>query len=1178
MATNTGSNGGKNNPGSGVIRGPGKIGEGSGISEALNQAAYRREYSEKMFSDNGYLQSSIKDLQKQADELDKLLKKSNDLTKTEKTRYSNMAADMRKLAAEQDEMYKKHEASSKELQSSLKKSSDTRLRAVDELYRAYMRKEKELNDVGKRQIDAKIREFASRSREIKADVEDINEASEKFNNAQKSFTEGMSETVEKYTKKAMDFVNMLNLESIANNEYTKKANERYETMNRINATLGFQINEGKNAYSSIVSEFKDFNNNVGNLFNMDDLKSYIQQADSNGIHDQKLLQETLNQSMIANKYLGMSSETQNSLYKYMRLTNNNDAISNYNKLMITLQKEHIGVSRDMLDSMIQQNVEVSDVLSAAGLSGDALKQFNNSRDILNAQISSKYGDEYGKQINEMVNAAVKNLATDTGRQQLAQQGINPWQLSSALSRGDASTLYDMVITGMSRMGGKNFGSPLANMTYQNYLGLNAGDINAARKVGANGIDELGPVTQDILDKVQSMKDEDAENYVEQNTAISDLTRLSNKNNVWLEKTFGDSWFSYENMAKVFFAAAIAGNAFQIIGGVGKGIKGLVKFFGADGGAKGLSSLLGLSGSGSTGTLAGLLGSAGPIVGAVAAVGATAAAIYAIDAAQTAKDNKSALNMSARQQTLYDQEIARQKEAGETVNNMKALVDSLGGMQERGNIGIWHSSGEVNINPQKSKRLINGDYVMSNTSFDDATSFGDNILKAYTGMSREDKNKFGIEAEFWDFLKEGEEEARRQLGIFAKNGESDKYNAIKAFALAKALNSNKDKLSATYVAAAINAAALLSGHANDSSISEPLKKYLSIPWYTNSKDLAEFMKYAGIVSGSQLEGTMKYLGSKQADFYPRTSGGNFYAYPSANDIDTKILDGYHKAGLAYVPKENYRALLHQGEMVLNKEDAEAYRNAFGYGGSLNPKDSDYVGAHHAGYAGHQGIDLYFSKVGTPVGSAVAGTVVESRDIPVNWNDGRKYHGADSNGTHYSSYGRVVKVKGKENGKTYIYAHLNKRAVNTGDIVSAGTLLGWSGSTGNSSGPHLHFQVGNAYGEAAHAKYYTNYVRSANGAAAQTGVTGSTETITGNNSSTNSERSGLAKVNTTGHRAIPGIGGAGNTPGNTTERIVNSIDGVSTKIIKYLDEIRKEQEDQRQLINAFSTSQQGIIDYR
>lgn len=39
----------------------------------------------------------------------------------------------------------------------------------------------------------------------------------------------------------------------------------------------------------------------------------------------------------------------------------------------------------------------------------------------------------------------------------------------------------------------------------------------------------------------------------------------------------------------------------------------------------------------------------------------------------------------------------------------------------------------------------------------------------------------------------------------------------------------------------------------------------------------------------------------------------------------------------------------------------------------------------------------------------------------------------------------------------YAHLTSPNVNVGDIVSKGTIIGWSGSTGNSSGPHVHYET-------------------------------------------------------------------------------------------------------------------------
>ncbi|MEH1017252.1 M23 family metallopeptidase [Micromonospora sp. CPCC 206060] len=49
----------------------------------------------------------------------------------------------------------------------------------------------------------------------------------------------------------------------------------------------------------------------------------------------------------------------------------------------------------------------------------------------------------------------------------------------------------------------------------------------------------------------------------------------------------------------------------------------------------------------------------------------------------------------------------------------------------------------------------------------------------------------------------------------------------------------------------------------------------------------------------------------------------------------------------------------------------------------------------------------------------------------------------------------------NGTCTHYAHLNRAIYNTGDWVPQGRVIGWSGSTGASTAPHLHFQVINCY---------------------------------------------------------------------------------------------------------------------
>lgn len=86
--------------------------------------------------------------------------------------------------------------------------------------------------------------------------------------------------------------------------------------------------------------------------------------------------------------------------------------------------------------------------------------------------------------------------------------------------------------------------------------------------------------------------------------------------------------------------------------------------------------------------------------------------------------------------------------------------------------------------------------------------------------------------------------------------------------------------------------------------------------------------------------------------------------------------------------------------------------------------------------HDGIDIGCG-VGTPIKAVLAGTIRMA-----GWGGG---------------YGRMIEVSHKSNDMISRYAHLSKITVKPGQRVARGQIIGYSGNTGLSTGPHLHFEL-------------------------------------------------------------------------------------------------------------------------
>ena len=109
--------------------------------------------------------------------------------------------------------------------------------------------------------------------------------------------------------------------------------------------------------------------------------------------------------------------------------------------------------------------------------------------------------------------------------------------------------------------------------------------------------------------------------------------------------------------------------------------------------------------------------------------------------------------------------------------------------------------------------------------------------------------------------------------------------------------------------------------------------------------------------------------------------------------------------------------------------------YGSGFFIWPADNHYLSGNDF-WSGHLAIDIA-TATGAPIYASDAGVVV--------------FAGWDSNG-----YGNVVMID-HQNGYHTLYAHLSALNVSCGSSAYQGMVIGYAGSTGNSTGPHLHFEI-------------------------------------------------------------------------------------------------------------------------
>lgn len=156
-----------------------------------------------------------------------------------------------------------------------------------------------------------------------------------------------------------------------------------------------------------------------------------------------------------------------------------------------------------------------------------------------------------------------------------------------------------------------------------------------------------------------------------------------------------------------------------------------------------------------------------------------------------------------------------------------------------------------------------------------------------------------------------------------------------------------------------------------------------------------------------------------------------------------------AGTMLIIPDGQREMIDYGPPLISRDNPAIARTygpghcgeltdgAIGLGSFIWPTtDRRITGYDYSPATNHWGLDID-GDLGAAVWSIDSGVIVYS-------------------GWSYNGYGNLVVVD-HGNGWQSLYAHLNDIYVSCGESVFQGTILGGLGTTGNSSGPHLHFEL-------------------------------------------------------------------------------------------------------------------------
>lgn len=1060
MATNGNNNDGK-------IEYTQNINSESGVYGYIRGNEARQQFQQKFWSDDGYLANSLSTLNSISKLYDQIAKQVDNMSSAERKSFKEKRTELDEQIKALKTMQDIQETTDSEAIDTIK-STGKMSETYQKLAIKYMNSITEnLNKSGKLTKDeAKTRQkslekalkqyhnYVDLNTKNRKEVENISKILDKSSD---NFSQSLSKTLRGAGDKLASLSNMFNIQSLASNSMEQNARSKLSIQGSVSRQFGFTNTQFETFKNSLNDTVKNMNKEMGGLFNSEDMKTYLSNLSAYGITDPKIAQQQFKNSAIATKYLGVSADTQAAIFKYMKLTNNNDALAKHNKTVVGLLKSQLGVSKDQLDQMSQQTYDAADALAALGADSNTTEKYINESTYTTAaldSIQSGFGTSMSKIINEMTAMPLDEYITKYGK---ILGGTDATTARNYLYKGDVEEAVKTILSSQYLSNTLSKGDLNEQGILQKELGISdvSGLANMIRYFNTNGTGTLDDKIDEAIKSINETTDKDVEDMIKNTQEATMLEKISNNLDTWFN---GFAWKNYLSLANTAFGLYIAsdivgflGKSFDKNGGIGKLLTSII----------GKDSAVGkVLASDKFSSAMGLLSTGGLIVGLTAG---TVAALGSYFSGKVDENYHNKYDTNLKNLTGYNK-------GNTSVASAKTMVDSA----------------------KSQSKFAEG---WSNT--------GTGLSYAFN-LFNKDKDSRNAYLTQWMY----------------KSNTFGNYDQVMAWmTLMDALGSLSavnNKLGTNYT-------------------TEGLKNYAL-------KDQDSFQNIANNISAITKAGWKPFKDNNGSKITSWDDAKSYFSdYVKGDSYRTKgqggPIGGFIPAGINYNKAFNFGI----GGDLKSMIKSPWLKVTSMWGSRPNPFGGN-------GTENHGGMDIA-APVGTKVGSAVNGTVYLSGPA--------------------GSFGNAVYIIG-DNGMRYIYGHFSRLAgLSSGQRVNAGQLIGYVGSTGRSTGPHLHFQVGNSWSKSGSVDptgYLNNNVLFP-GSGSSESVTSSTASTSTNNNEAKTVTINNIPKNT--NRFIPQIfRNQGGQADNTA--VVSSVNGGFDKLINYLESIRDEQQAQKQIINAFIKS--------